>query len=181
MGKESTRRKIVQTNLYLMLGFPGSGKTTVAGIISKLTRAIHLWADKERVARFEKPVHSHDESIELYDALNQEVDHFLAAGQSVVYDTNFNFYKDREKLRDIASKNDAECIIVWVQAPRVVAKERATKDADKQPTRLLGNFSDEDFERMSDNLEPPKENEKFIVIDGTKVSREYVQQCLDTA
>ena len=162
-----------------MLGYPGSGKTTTAKIIHELTGAVHLWADKVRRERFMSPTHSHTENIELYDHLNEVTAELLEAGNSVVFDTNFNFYKDREKLRKIASEHNANTILIWVRAPKDVAKERATQGAHKQHTRILGNMPEERWEKISNNLEAPHEDEKVIEVDGTKVTKEYIKGLLN--
>lgn len=71
--------------LYLMLGYPGAGKTTTAKTIHELTGAVHLWADKIRNERYPHPTHSHKENIELYDYLNELTAELLATGQSVIF------------------------------------------------------------------------------------------------
>ena len=164
--------------LYLMLGYPGSGKTTTAKVIHELTGAVHLWADYERREKFSRPTYSHQENLELYTEMNQKAVQLLREKKSVIFDTNFNFYKDRERLRRIASEAGATCQLIWIRTPKAIAKERATANAHAQHTRVLGDMPPEQFERMSRTLEPPEEEETFIEVDGTKVTSDYIKQLL---
>jgi len=169
---------MAKPTLYLMLGYPGAGKTTTAKIIHELTGATHLWADQIRRERFGTPTYSHSENIELYDYLNELTAELLHTGQSVVFDTNFNFYKDRQRLREIATKHGGDSKLLWVQTPKEIARQRAVKDAHKHATRVLGHMPERDFERMTNNLEEPHDDEPYIEVDGTKVSQEYIDHLL---
>jgi len=164
--------------LYLLLGYPGSGKTTASKVIHELTGAVHLWADHIRRERFGTPTYSHKENIALYKHLNELTAELLAAENSVIFDTNFNFYKDRERLRRVAAAHDAKAILIWVRVPKHVAKERATKNAHTQETRVLGDMPVGEFERMSRNLQPPVKGEPYIELDGTRITHAYVQEKL---
>lgn len=161
-----------------MVGYPGSGKTTTAHLICAATGAAHLWADHERKVLFGTPTHSKKESRQLYDILNKEAEELLAAGKSVVYDTNFNFYDDREKMRQLAARKGAELCLIWVQTPKNIAFARASIDTHKQPTRVLGDIPKAEFDRMARNLQPPREEENPIIIDGTRISENYVRDKL---
>jgi predicted kinase len=165
--------------LYLMMGYPGSGKTTTSHVIHELTGAVHLWADQMRCERFGTPTYSKQETKELYEHLNQVTDELLATGQSVIYDTNFNFYRDRQIMRQIAAKHKADVKLIWVRAPRELAHARATQNAHKQGTRILGNMPDEVFEHLAGGLQEPRAEEEVTILDGTKISAEYVRQKLE--
>lgn len=162
-----------------MMGFPGSGKTTAAKCIHDLTGAVHLWADKVRRERLNVPTHSHEENIKLYDHLNEVTSELLKAGNSVVFDTSFNYYKDRQKLRQFAKKHSAKTMLIWVQTPKELAKQRATQNAHNQETRVLGNMPVHRWEKISDKLEPPHPDEEVIEVDGTKVTKEYIKTLLN--
>jgi len=165
--------------LYLMLGYPGAGKTTVAKIIHSLTGAKHIWADQERQRMFSEPKFGEPESTELYDILNREAEEFLASGLSVIYDTNFSYRRDRNKLTAIAATAGAKTLIVWVQAPLDIAKSRATEDeTGSQHTRVWGNMSTHDFDRLALVMEEPNSDEAYISLDGTKINEEYIRQTL---
>jgi len=165
--------------LYLMLGYPGAGKTTTAKVIHQVTGAVHLWADHIRRERFGHPTFSHKENLQLYDHLNELTAELLAAGNSVVFDTAFNLREDREKLRKIAAKHHAAAKLIWVQTPHDLARERAFKDVHLQETRVIGHLmTTADFERLSNKLEPPHTDEPYIAVDGTKVTPDYIKQIL---
>lgn len=170
----------MKTTLYLMVGYPGAGKTTVANLIAKITGAEHLWTARERLSRFGTPKEQYttDENKELYSNLNQKAKDFLESGKSVVFDTSFNYKKDRDKLRKIAHESGAETKVVWVQTPRIIAQTRATEDAHLQETRILGDMSEGNFNRLSDNLEKPSDDEKPIVIEGIDVTEDIVRNKL---
>lgn len=168
-----------QPTLYLMMGFPGAGKTTAAKIIAELTNATHLWADHIRRERIKNPTYSHSENQALYKNLNQETAAMLKKGQSVVFDTNFNFYRDREHLRTIASNCNAQCKLIWIQTPKPIAKSRAVDEPHLHKTRVLGAMPEDQFLRLSNQLETPKDNEKVIVLDGTKLTPKYIVEKLE--
>lgn len=163
-----------RATLYLMVGYPGSGKTTVSLLIHELTGAVHIWADHERRLMFGTPTHSKAESRQLYDHLNALVAAMLAKGKSVIFDTNFNFRSDRDMMRQLAKTHTAVCKLIWVQADKTLAFERASIDTHLQPTRVLGDFQKDAFDRMIQNLEPPTDDEQPIILDGTVITREYV-------
>lgn len=163
-----------------MLGYPGSGKTTAAKAIQRLTGATHLWADHERRQRFDRPTYSHQENLALYADLNRRTDELLGEGKSVIFDTNFNFYKDRQKMRQLAARHGAATKLLWVTTPKAIAKDRATEQAHTQETRVLGDMPPEQFERMVRNLQPPRDDEAYIEVDGTRIADDYIGQLLES-
>jgi predicted kinase len=176
--ERSTMASMSQPVLYLMIGYPGAGKTTVSKFIHELTGAEHLWSDHIRHQLFKNPTHSKVESLELYTYLNDLTDKLLSERKSVIFDTNFNFYKDREYLRTIATKNQAKTILIWVTTPIETARSRATEQSHGQHTRVWGNMPITDFKRISNNLEPPKSNEAPVKIDGAAVTKSDVEKLL---
>lgn len=173
-----------QPTLYLMLGYPGAGKTTAAKIIAGQTGAEHIWADHER-----RKLHDDDDygkvektakfNLHLYDKLNKKAVKLLKENKSVVYDAAFNHLKDRLMLRDLAHQLNIPTVIVWVKAPKEIAKQRAQNPSDLQGTRVLGaSMSDERFEELALKLEQPRGDEKVIELDGQKLSEEYIKHKL---
>lgn len=165
----------MQQTLLLMLGYPGSGKTTAAKTLCQLTDAVHIWADDERAKRFTQPTHSRTETNALYAALNEQVRQLLQTGKSALFDANFNRYRDRQRLRRIAASCGAQTIIVWMRVPETTALQRATRPDSNRTFQV----SEKDFWRMARNLQPPREDEPYITLDGTKlITQELLQQKL---
>lgn len=162
-----------------MLGYPGAGKTTTAQFIAELTGAVHLWADQARNERYENPTHSHNENVELYNYLNDQAEELLKNGKSVIFDTGFNFYKDREHLKGIADKYGAKTRLVWVKTNKGLSKERATHPQHALDNTYSEPMRPERFDRISADFEHPKSGEDCIEIDGTNITRESVQKALE--
>lgn len=158
---------MAKPTLYLFVGYPGAGKTTVSQLIEEETGAIHLWVDRERQKMFDVPTHSLPESAELYGYLNELTGQLLCDGKSVIFDTNFNYRKDRDYLRTIATKNNANTLVVWITTPKELAKKRATDPAHRERNGYEATMSPEDFDRLSNHLQEPTKDENFIKIDAT--------------
>jgi len=164
--------------LYYFVGYPGAGKTTISEIISKKTGAKHIWADQERNRIFKNPTHSEQESRTLYEKLNTAAEYLLANGKSVIYDTNFNYAADRQKMRDIAAEHGAEAILIWVTTPEITAKKRAV-----HPSIIRNGYdyhmTSAEFEKIVNKLEKPINNEKAIKIDATKFDQTTIERLLN--
>lgn len=167
----------MKPTLYLLVGYPGAGKTTVAQAIAEQTGAVHLWSDAERHKRFPDPTHSEEESLALYDQLNQKAESLLGEGKSVIFDTNFNFREDRQKLREIANRQDAATFVIWLNTPQSIAKSRAVGSAINRNGYMVS-MTEERFDNIVSKLEPPTEDEKVIKIDGTKLDASNVMTLL---
>lgn len=168
----------------MLLGYPGSGKTTTAIILSKLSGAEMIWEDKERKEMFGVPKFSHDENLKLHTKLNDHTAAVLQAGKSVIYDTSFNSFADRERMYQIAKARGANTVLLWLVTDKDTAKHRATVDAATQPTRplaqIIGDMDEETFNRLCNKLEEPQPHEKYVKLDGTKITSSYLRTQLDS-
>ena len=168
-----------RTILYIFVGYPGAGKTTIAKYIASQTGAVHLWADEKRHKLFKQVSYSEAESKKLYDQLNNLCASYLKNGRSVIYDTNFNFYDDRQHLRTIAEKHGAELKLIWVTTPAELARKRAVTESTNSHTRIWGNMAKADFDRISGRLESPRPSEAAIKIDGTAIGGSDISSLLE--
>jgi predicted kinase len=168
---------VIQPTLYLFIGYPGAGKSTVAKLIAEQTGAHLICADNERHKLFKIPTHAKEESKELYEKLNEATEYLLSQGRSVVFDTNFNFLSDRKKLRDIADKYNATTVLIWIKTPLSVALKRAVHSHT-----LRNNYdyvmTSKQFNDIATKLEPPKESEKAVIVDGSDLDKDILFKSL---
>src|SRR5579862_4791760 len=93
-----------QPVLYLLIGYPGAGKTTTAKRIAKITGAVHLSSDETRRKLFEAPTFTEREHTELYSHVDNHLESLMKQGRDVVYDANLNRYIHREEKYKMAKK-----------------------------------------------------------------------------
>lgn len=165
--------------LHLLMGLPGAGKTTLARVLQKLTKAARLSSDDYRLIIYPEPTFSQKEHDDLYALIDHSAEHLLAAEHDVIYDANLNRYSHRKEKYDLAKKYNANVILWWVCTPKELAKERRVKEQDKN---LIpeGETSERMFDRIADILEEPGTDEKYIEVDGTKISEDEIRKLLPT-
>lgn len=163
--------------LYMLLGYPGAGKTTTAKIIEKLTGAKRLTSDVERLKMFPKPAFNEAEHAQLYNQLDEETARLLSSGQSVIYDANLNRYTHRSDKYKICEQTGATPVLVWLNTDRSLSKQRAT-DKTREKLWPVGETPEAMFTRIADLIEKPRGDENPITLKGTDLSPSIVASAL---
>jgi predicted kinase len=166
-----------QPTLFLMLGYPGAGKTTTAKLVSQLSGAVHLSSDSIRLELFPSPTYSQAEHDTVYQTLDERTRQHLLQGRSVIYDGNLNRYTHRAEKYTLSQQAGARPVVLWVQTPKELARTRAV---------LRGHHhlvpQDETFESMFDRvagaIEEPRTDEPVHALDGTSVTQGTVGKVL---
>lgn len=149
------------SNLYIMCGVAFSGKSTLARKIveqtgSKLIAFDKLWVQKDK----ENPVPKGDKGWKFIRKIGQdEVAKALQNGNSVVYDDNNIRFEHREELRDVARRVGARTIVVYLNTPMEVIRER---EATNRITGERHEVEPENFQTVLEQLEAPTVNENVL-------------------
>lgn len=159
--------------LYLMLGYPGAGKTTTAGTIHDLTGAVHLCSDELRTEMFGSPRFDQAEHNALYKALDEKTESLLREGKDVIYDANLNRLQHRQEKYAICQRTGAISILVWVQTAKDTAKQRATAPSRAHLAPQNETLS-QMFDRIAGIIEKPGANEPYVTVDGTNITPETI-------
>ncbi len=161
--------------LFMSLGHPGSGKTYFTTRLAEKLGAVRLNADALRMYMFG----SHAEAREfdkqtgrlgqvIFEALDYATVQILKSGTSVIYDVQQNERNIRDKTSKLGSDNGATPVILWVKTPVDVALQRG-QDRELTPDQQKSDYETMKaaIEKHLKLIEPPTEEEKVIVIDGT--------------
>jgi predicted kinase len=163
--------------LHLLIGLPGSGKTTLSKILQQKSDAVRVSSDDYRLLLFPKPKFSQKEHDNLYAMIDHNVEHLLQSGHSVVYDANLNRRMHRDEKYALAKKHNANVKLWWVQTDQDLSKKRRIEE--QHPSLVIpGETSAEMHDRVSDLFEPPGSDESCMTVDGHNIVESAIEALL---
>lgn len=153
----------------LLYGYPGSGKSYFARQLTDHLQAAHLHGDRIRHELFDEPRYDKEENDAITQLMNYMAGEFLHAGMSVVYDANAMRLSQRRKLRDLARKEGAHPILVWLQIDLEGAFARLNgRDRRRADDKFAGPSDRATFDRVVGGMQNPQNTEDCIVVSGKR-------------
>ncbi|MBI2588635.1 ATP-binding protein [Candidatus Saccharibacteria bacterium] len=152
--------------LICLYGFPGSGKSYLARNLTEHVQAANVSADRIRSELFASPRYDNQENAIISRLMKYMAEEFLNSGVSVIYDMNALRSAGRRKLRELAIKNKAAYLLVWLQIDlesayaRTQRRDRRTSDDKNAEPQTR-----ETFNQQLVNMQNP-EGEDYLVISG---------------
>ena len=110
--------------LIVVSGLPGTGKSYFCRRLTERLAAIILESDAFRRVLFPSPSYSLAESGRLFKAVHRLIKELLGKGVSVILDATNLSERYREYLYSIAERLEVKLILVRIEAPSSVVRER---------------------------------------------------------
>jgi len=156
----------VKPLLILLYGYPGAGKSYFARQLCDHLQVAHVHGDRIRGELFEQPRYDKEENEAITQLMDYMTGEFLQAGMSVVYDANALRAGQRRILRDLARKQRAQPLLIWLQIDAESAYARAAnRDRRRADDKYAGPSDRATFERIAGAMQNPH-NEEYIVVSG---------------
>ena len=132
--------------LFLMVGLPGAGKTTVARQLERERGALRLSPDEWLAPLFGTDEHPSPEQRKVVEALQWEVAaRALCLGVSVILENGFWARAEREALRLRAADLGVRSELVFLNVPRAELWARLQRrNRERPPGTFLVTLSDLD-------------------------------------
>lgn len=121
---------VVRPALIVVSGLPGTGKSHFSRMLAERLPLLTLESDALRKVIFPSPAYTSQESSRLFRAIHHLIEGLLKKGVSLVLDATNLSEPYRERLYNIADRLNAKLIIVRVEAPSNLVKERLEARAE---------------------------------------------------
>jgi predicted kinase len=108
--------------MFLFVGIPGAGKSTVAEMIADNYPSLIIRTDWIFFEQLKDIIE--DDYYKAYVYRRELADHFLEQGYSIILDSNIRKRADRKRNYQLAEKNDAQPVVVNLECPVEVAAQR---------------------------------------------------------
>ncbi|MDO8749845.1 MAG: ATP-binding protein [Dehalococcoidia bacterium] len=169
---------MLQTVLVVVSGLPGTGKSYFSQRLAQQAPLTVLESDAMRKVLTPSPIHTAKESARLFQAIHEVIDLLLGQRLSVLLDATSLAEAHREPLYRLAERHNAKMMLVLVEAPPQVVRQRLDV---RGKTPLRQDHSDADwgvYQRMRPLQEPIKRDHISVDTSGdiepvvAKVARE---------
>ena len=134
---------VVKPAFIVVSGLPGTGKSHFCRQLAERIPLIILESDLMRKTLFLSPAYSAAESARLFQAVHHLIEKLLKKGVPVVLDATNLSERNRERLYHIAYQHNVKLILVRVEAPPEVVRERLKNRAEG--TALVQDNSEADW------------------------------------
>jgi len=155
---------VAEPTFIAVSGLPGTGKSYFCAKLAERLPSLILESDALRKVLFPSPSYSQPESAHLFQAVHLLIERLLKKGVSIILDATNLSERYREHLYSIADRLDVKLILVRVEAPPELVRERLKARQGKP-----GAKSDADwtvYQRMKPTAE--KINRNHYVVDTSR-------------
>ncbi|HXG42618.1 MAG TPA: DegV family protein [Dehalococcoidia bacterium] len=162
--------------LVVLVGLPGSGKSTFARRLQERAPLAVLESDRFRKLLFGRPTYSPEESRRLFRALHAAIDSLLGRRISCLLDATNLREEHRRPLYEMAERHGARLVLVQMEAPAEVVRSRLER---RRRAATPGDWSDagpEVYERMREAMEPI--SRPHLRVDSTADTGQAVEEVL---
>lgn len=155
----------MKQTLFLVVGLPGSGKSTYAkNFIKAYQDPIEYLSSDELRAVFGTSEEDQSVTPKVFNFIKEKVDEYLKNGKNVLIDaTNIN-RKDRKSYIETADKYNARKVAIVFNVPKETLIQRNIERGNKGGR----NVPEWVIDKMLSKYEPPTESEGFNVIYTSK-------------
>jgi len=165
-GLDDVPEAVASPVLVVVSGLPGTGKSHFSRKLAEQLPSLVLESDALRKRLFLSPSYSGQESRRLFYACHHLIDELLRSGISVILDATNLVEQHRERLYRIADTLMVKLMIVQVEAPRDLVRERLER---RTPGADLEDYSDADwgvYQRMETRAERIRRN--YFAVDTSR-------------
>lgn len=153
-----------QARLIVILGLPGTGKTTLAMALSARTGARHLNTDRVRTRLGLRGQYDETTKAHVYDELLREARNTLCQGVPVVLDGTFYRQAFRDRIAGLAHETGAD--LKWIEL-------RARPETVRQRVSGERPYSEADFSVYQ------KIREAYEPLEGERLTLDSDRQTLE--
>ena len=130
-------------SLLMMVGLPGTGKSSVVISLQKRLPCVVISSDDIRLRMREQPTYTAAEMMLVYEVCYSIIELRLRQGQRVIFDASNYLAARREHLAKIAQRVGAPATVCYVQASQDAIRQRLLQRVSGQ--RRQGDLSDADW------------------------------------
>lgn len=157
---------VVKPALVIVSGLPGTGKSYFSRKLSERLPSVIIESDALRKQLFPSPTYSAEESHRLFAACHRLIEDYLSNGISVILDATNLVERHREPLYRIAQRLQAKLILVQVEAPREVVRERLQGRAEGINREDKSDAGWSIYQRMKNRVERISRN--YFAVDTSR-------------
>jgi len=156
--------RVTRPGFVAVSGLPGAGKSYFCSKLAERLPFVILESDSLRKVLFSTPDYSAKESQRLFRAVHSLIERLLERGVSLILDATNLSEQNREYLYSIAERSGVKLILVRVEAPDEVVRQRMESRQENPESK-----SDADwmiYQRMKSSVE--KIRRKHYVVDTSR-------------
>lgn len=114
----------IKPPLVVVSGLPGTGKSFFCHKLAERLPFLILSSDALRKVLFPSPLYNEDENRRLFSACHTLIQELLTKGIPIIFDATNLSERHREYLYHAAEKAGAKLILVCIEAPPEVVRQR---------------------------------------------------------
>jgi len=144
---------MVEPAFIVVSGLPGTGKTYFCSKLAERLPFVTLESDALRKTLFSSPSYSPQESNRLFQACHLLIEKLLRKGIPLILDATNLSERHRERLYNVADRLDVKLILVRVEAPGEVVRERLKARQEGMDPEEKSDADWEVYQRMKPTLQ----------------------------
>lgn len=164
---------------YLLVGFPYSGKTTLANKLVDKLGFSHINIDQLKFDRGYKDVGDDDVPDKVWEEIFDEADRlivkYLSEGKNIANEYAWITRSWRDRARKVASDTGFETKVIYLKLPQGVIRRRWLENSK---TKIRFHWPEKEFEKYLQEFEEPTEDEKIILYDQLTNIENWIEKNL---